>query len=318
MKNLTVSTSDQLGVHLLDERQENADARSARFAHDMLSSWPPLKQVRSHIFGNAEIEIVQRVSCVLIRKRLERGMKIRRLLLISPFGFSGTNASKLDPHPESRWTRAKILGGINAEKRGFSNPGRSVTYLYSTGRVLDEVDGSGAASFTSARCSAKRVAWKQWFYSYRENGEGFFHSFRSESPLWIAIIIEKRLTENNHVDFEKLRQELVMSVDPRTVELLARVQLRGSAVFDLDPSAVTELLRLDPRTTIPCFLKMLNIQETGRHENCTFFALLLKAAKTDPSYALREVSAAKKMHRAPSFYLDQLIQKISRLQPEAN
>ena len=295
------------------EFQEMSDENSIWLARKMIHSWEPISRALIHYLGDGELEIIRRVSCVVVRKKSEKGQLIRRMLLIPPFGFSGTNSSNLDPHPEARWAKAKLLGGMKLNRRGFSNPGRTLTIQYSLGRSSLNTDDNGGISFTPSECSAKIVAWKQWFFAYHENGVGFFHAFQSQSATWIAIVIEKQLVEGAYTDWQTVTDELAKIVDPRIVGLITRVQMQGSSVFESDPYTVAALLRIGTQIIIPCFLKMLNAPETGRHENCTFFALILKAAQADPNYALRAVLAARDMQQAPKYYLDELTVKLRRI-----
>ena len=57
---------------------------------------------------------------------------------------------------------------------------------------------------------------------------------------------------------------------------------------------------------------MLNVQETGKHESCTFFGLLLKIAKKEQILVLDEVRKAKQSKTAPYYYLEDLESKLAK------
>jgi len=93
-------------------------------------------------------------------------------------------------------------------------------------------------------------------------------------------------------------------------KILKQIELKGDKIFQ-DKKIVNDFLKIDNRILAPILINMLNFQETGKHEPCTFFALLLKIMKTDKNLISREVHHALKMRTAPYYYLNDLKRKMS-------
>jgi hypothetical protein len=52
------------------------------------------------------------------------------------------------------------------------------------------------------------------------------------------------------------------------------------------------------------------VEEKGRHEQCTIFAIILKIARKYPALALRFLEKAEVDKAAQSYYLRELIKKV--------
>ena len=55
---------------------------------------------------------------------------------------------------------------------------------------------------------------------------------------------------------------------------------------------------------------MLNVLETGKHESCTVYAIILKIGKENVK-VIDFLKEAVKSKTAPKYYLEELIQKLS-------
>ena len=63
---------------------------------------------------------------------------------------------------------------------------------------------------------------------------------------------------------------------------------------------------------VPALIEALNILETGKHEPCTVYAIILKIGRKQPQKTLAFLQEAKKAEEAPKYYLDELIKKIEK------
>ena len=71
-------------------------------------------------------------------------------------------------------------------------------------------------------------------------------------------------------------------------------------------------LAMPVRKRIPALIELLNKPEGGKHEQCTVYAVILKAAKQDPKTALALIQKAITQHAAQPYYLNELANKIKK------
>lgn len=90
----------------------------------------------------------------------------------------------------------------------------------------------------------------------------------------------------------------------------AAKEMRDS-MFEKEPDTVESIYSMDPLVSLPALITLLNIEEKGKHEQCTVYALILKIAKKRPELALRLLKKAEKDKVAPLYYLEELIKKVN-------
>jgi hypothetical protein len=95
-------------------------------------------------------------------------------------------------------------------------------------------------------------------------------------------------------------------------DILKQIETKGDKIFQ-NKQLVKELLKIDHNILVPILIRMLNFKETGKHEPCTFFAILLKIIKTNKKLVSKEVDKAIKFKTAPYYYLQDLKKKILKL-----
>lgn len=61
---------------------------------------------------------------------------------------------------------------------------------------------------------------------------------------------------------------------------------------------------------LPAVAEMIYIKDTGRHETCTAFALLLKLGQAQPEVVLPFLKSAVENDDIPEFFGTQLIEKV--------
>ena len=73
--------------------------------------------------------------------------------------------------------------------------------------------------------------------------------------------------------------------------------------------SLSKIYNFDVKTITPPLIEMLNVLETGKHEPCTVYALLLKVGRKNN--ILEYLKEAEKNKTAPKYYLEELIVKLS-------
>jgi len=90
-----------------------------------------------------------------------------------------------------------------------------------------------------------------------------------------------------------------------------QIESKGDYIFKENLFLINQVMKFDPNKLIPLLIAALNIKDSGNHEACTVFALLLKIGKKFPDKVKNYILNAKKDKSAPDYYLQKLETKIS-------
>ncbi|MCR4314027.1 MAG: hypothetical protein NUV84_02150 [Candidatus Uhrbacteria bacterium] len=261
--------------------------------------------------GNEEIEAVTRPACFIIRLKNESTSTIKRIIVFPPHGFTGDETDLLNPHPEARKARVKILGKVSPKNKGFKPLIKEILFSFSLVRNISTEKNSAYAKFAKGYSGSLLKSWKNWFYVVKESGWGNFHSLVNISGEWVMLLLEKELTDQKVANLKPYLDKLPTLKSKALEAALKKIESAGDEVFG-DKPFIAKVLKYPDKILVPVFIQMLNTQETGKHENCTFFALLLKIAKTNKELVLEEVKHAIKTQTAPVYYLQDLQMKLQK------
>ncbi len=271
-----------------------------------------LRTITLKFLGNQRTEVIQRPGCYIIRLAGEkRSGTIRRIILLPPKGFTGDEINLLNPHPEARMAKVFIEGVINPSKRGFSPLVNRVEFRYSLRRQIPTEADSPYAISNRQYCETKVKSWRNWFFVVKESGWGNFHSFINLADKWVLLKLQKTLLEQHPIRLTEYLRQLPKSKARKLKQCIFLIQSEGDAAFGRG-KLITDLLRYNPNILIPILIQMLNTQETGKHEPCTFFALLLKLSRVNKKLVLHYIADAMKEESAPAYYLTDLIKKLNK------
>ena len=259
--------------------------------------------------GGGNFEVVVRPACFFVRLKSEDAKFIKRIIVFPPHGFTGGEINLLNPHPEARKARVKILGKINPTKKGFKPLIREVKFDFSLTRNIPTEEMSAYARFSEKYCKSQLKSWKNWFYVVRENGWGNFYSLINFSNEWAIALLEKELIDQKAINIKFYLEKLPEPQGEKLRIALLKIEQVGDKIFD-NKTFVAELLKFPSKILVPLLIQMLNAQETGKHEYCTFFALLLKVAKENKKLVFEEVNRAIELKSASYYYLEDLSRKL--------
>jgi len=263
------------------------------------------------ILGSGNTEVITRPACFFIRLKSENTKLVKRIIVFPPHGFTGDEIALLSPHPEARSAKVKILGKINPTKKGFKPLIREIKFSFSLTRSVPTEKTSAYAKFSGKYSKSQLQSWKNWFYVVKENGWGNFHSLINLSNEWVVALLEKELVDQKTIDIKSYLEKLPRPEVKKLKVAVQKIERIGDKIFD-DAKFVSELLKFPSKILVPILIQMLNVQETGKHENCTFFALLLKIARKNKGQVLEEVKRAIELKSAPYYYLEDLERKLSK------
>jgi len=265
----------------------------------------------------SNLEVIPRPACFIIRPKSEDAHFVKRLIVFPPNGFTADEKSMLNPHPEARKARVKILGEINPFKKGFRPLVRKIEFTFSIKRDIPTENGSAYARFSKEFCGSLLKSWKNWFYVTKENGWGFFHNLVNLSIGWVLAVLEKHLVDQKEINIRHYLDQLSKPQQNILLGCLREIQEHGDGIFE-NKNVVSEVLKFPSSILVPILVQMLSMRENGKHEPCTIFALLLKIAKSNRNVVLKEVDRAKAYNLAPSYYLDEMAVKLRRNHPPSD
>ena len=287
------------------------------FNHAMQSNFYEIEQsslfqkTLKKFLGNRETEVITRPACIFVRLKSEDTKLVKRIIVFPPLGFTGDEIALLNPHPEARKARVKILGKINPTKKGFKPLIREIKFSFSFTHSIPTEKISAYAKFSEKYCKSQLKSWKNWFYVVKENGWGNFHSLINVSNEWVVALLEKELIDQKEINIKPYLEKLPQLEAKKLQIALQKIEQVGDKIFD-DKVFVSRVLKFPSKILVPILIQMLNAQETGKHENCTFFALLLKIARKSKKQVLEEVKRAIELKSSPYYYLDDLENKLSK------
>ncbi|MDD5163587.1 MAG: hypothetical protein PHD95_05260 [Candidatus ainarchaeum sp.] len=264
------------------------------------------KEIRERFFDKKMAVVRRKKSFILMTD--EKGQTtVERILLLPPRGTtSGANTGvkefdSINSHPEALKAWVTILGGVAPGRNGYSHIKNCVKFSYSDSVEKRKLN---TAIFSSHSPPIPVL---------RPNGFGFWHSFTNLSNEWIVLFLKKELRPIKQANFPELLS-VFSQIEQEKIKLsLQAITNYGDEVFNKESQSVDALCSYSEEKILPILINALNIEERGKHEQCTVFAIILKIAKKDPQTAMDIVLSARKEQTAPDFYLKELEKKIGKL-----
>jgi len=286
------------------------------FKFDEIYKSPIIKSTLRILFGSEALEIIERPASFLIRLRdNEPEEKIKRLVILPPRGFTANEVNWTNSHAEVRRAKAIIKGGIRPEKKGFNLISNVITFAYYTKREIRTDENQPYVRIDPKNCYYREIikSSNEEFFVVKENGEGFYHNLINRSDEWVTIILEKELRLQKKFNFaEKIK---LLKTDQQVIfnAFFEAVQTNGDAVYTKNINLVNQVVNFDTDKITPLLIEALNIVDTGKHEACAFYAMILKFGKRENRKVLCHLNEALANKDAPAYYLKELIQKLNDL-----
>jgi hypothetical protein len=274
----------------------------------------PFKTLILALFNNNENEILERPGSYIVRLKKENPEKIFRIIILPPKGFTANKKDEMSPHPEARQAKITVKGAIRSKKSGFSILKNVIDYKYYTRRDIEISDDSPYAPINNNDPFYREElkSSKDQFLVVSENGEGFYHSLINLSDEWIVLILEKDLKTQKKINIKSKIRNLENNKQKIILGFITQTKRLGDKIFKIDKKLIDQTTDLEVDETLPALIEALNIHETGKHEPCTIYAVILKIGKKNPKKTQTFLKNALKNNEAPRYYLRELIQKISK------
>ena len=277
------------------------------------------------LIGNvcgADTSLVIRENSYAVRKQIEGERDIHRVILLPPRGFTANEIDQMNSHDEAAYATIEIKGAIKDGKRGFSrlkdcllvaakNENGAVSSLNQPYLTFDIDNPDQQLSLQ------KRSAGEAPFAVVKADGSGFYHNLINLTDEWLALKLHKQLRPQRTADLTPILDKLPQS-SAKPLELLYHaISQNGDRVFQTNPAAINEVLNLPTRHSLPALGEMLHIHDSGMHEACTVFAIVLKIGKAHQDDTINYLEGAIEKQSVPTYYAEQLIGKLQKPPPSA-
>ncbi len=273
----------------------------------------PVKETIRRLFQNKETELIQRPGSYILKLLHEPEEQIFRIILLPPHGYTSNQVDETSPHPEARRAKITVKGGIKPHNSGFSILKDIIKYQYYSDRDIKIANDFPYPKTGGTDFKEKLISAKQAVFVVQENGIGFYHNLVNLSREWVLLVLEKELRLQKNPQIE-LAIHSLNAEDKRTLLTLYKKILRyGDLLFDNDKQLINKVCNFDVTKSIPPLIEMLNVHETGKHEACTVFGIILKIGKKNPEKVLKYLKEAAVQKSAPIYLLKKLQKKLGSL-----
>lgn len=270
-----------------------------------------VKGIIRKLFGNKEIEIIERPASFIIKLKNEPEEIIFRIILLPPYGFTANKMDETNPHPEVRKAKIEIKGGVRPNKSGFNILKNCIKYQYYTMRNIKITADEPYPKIGGQNYKEELKSAKQKFFAVKEKGMGFYHSLVNLSDEWMLLIIDKELRLQKSPELQSKIKSLDKNQQKMIILLYKNIFLLGDKIFEKEAKLIEEICNFDADKIILPLIEMLNVLETGKHEPCTVYAIILKIGKKNKKI-IDYLKEAVKNKTAPKYYLEELIKKLSK------
>ena len=260
-------------------------------------------------------ELIERPAAFFIRRRKEDTTAVKRVIVLPPKGFTANTMNQTNSHDEALRATIQIKGAVREGKQGFSivkncllvaafNAKSGVSDLNVPYLTFDI--GKTPNLFT-----AFHSAGTPPFAVVKENGFGFYHNLINVSDDWLVVELNKRLRTQKGVELESVFKNTTHTDTEILKRLYEGIVAYGDEVFSKLPEIVEQVAQLAPETSLPALGEMLYAYDTGRHEACSAFAMILKVGKLHPKVTLEYIKEAAESGAIPKYYAQQLTDKLN-------
>lgn len=275
--------------------------------------YPIVKNTIKNLFNDQELEIITRQASFIIKLKNEKNEKLIRLIILPPKGYTSNKIDETSPHPETRKATILIKGGIKLNNKNFSILKDIIKFSYYTKRDIEVVGNYPYAPINKKNKNYKEEikSSRENFYVVEENGKGFYHNLINLSNEWVLLILEKELGFQKTINIENKINNLPKNKQDLIRKFIEVIKEKGDKIFDENIEIINNLIKFNYDEILPILIELLNIPETGKHEQCTIYAIILKIGKKDNQRTLTYLKQALGKKEAPPYYLNELIKKLS-------
>ena len=263
-------------------------------------------------------ELITRPASYIVRSKIEGDRDIQRIIVLPPRGYTADKINQTNSHDEAEFATVQIKGAVREDKSGFSKlhnclfmasiPENGKTSELNKPYLLYEVDGDDSHGSQKTLHSSGAAP----FAVVKKDGYGFYHNLVNLTDDWLVLQLYKRLRPQKGVNLEPFFKNM----SPTEVLLLSNLYRAvveyGDEIFYKTPDLLERVYGLSLSSSLPALCEMLYIRDTGKHEACSIFAVILKIGRSYPMEVREFLKSCLELKAAPAYYVQQLIIKIDR------
>ena len=264
-----------------------------------------------------EHELITRPASYLVRGTVESERNIYRVILLPPQGYTADKIDQMNSHDEAECATIEIKGAVREGKNSYSMikncllvasiPKSANTNDLNKPYMKYDVDQKDNG-LTLQKFSAGQAP----FSVVSADGFGFYHNLVNLSDDWLVLRLYKRLRPSKQVDLNSRFQGLLKGQIEIFQKFYNAVIKDGDEVFAVEPNLINIICHMPISQSLPSLSEMLYVHDSGRHEACSIFAVMLKIGKMHPEAVIRFLEKAIIDQSIPEYYASQLLKKIER------
>ena len=270
-------------------------------------SAPVVRTTVNNVLGGEPYDVAERPGAYVLSLQKEPSDRCKRIIVLKPRGFTSNSPDELSSHPEAMEATVEIKGAARTANRGYFPIKNCVEFVFCD---KDGAETKPYYPYASADGAFRELKTSRTrFKVVKRNYYGFYHNLVNLSDEWLVLILSKKLNLSKQVDCS-----LIDGTEKEQRDALYAfadgVKKKGDEIFKSDPDIIRRIYSMDPHASIPALITLLNVEERGRHEQCTVFAIILKIARKHPALALRLLKKAVGDETAQPYYLHELVKKV--------
>ena len=239
-------------------------------------SAPVVHATVNNILGSEPYDVVERPGAYILSLEEEPSDHCKRIIILKPKGFTSNSLDELSSHPEAGEATIEIKGAARPANKGYFPIKNCVEFVYHDKGGMEIQPYYPYASSTDAL--RERKTSRTRFKVVKRNYYGFYHNLVNLTDEWLVLVLNKKLNLTKQVDYS-----LIDGVGKRQKATLysfaEAVKRKGDRIFKSERAVVESVYSLNPHASLPALITLLNMEEKGKHEQCTVFAVILRVAK---------------------------------------
>ncbi|OEK01153.1 hypothetical protein BFP97_06355 [Roseivirga sp. 4D4] len=264
------------------------------------------------------IEIIKRPASFIVKNKDEGARTIERLIVLPPKGYTADTPTQTNSHDEAERATIEIKGGVRPDKNGFSTLKHCLLVAsFNKESGFSDLDKpymtySADLKSTPGLFTEFHSAGESPFTVVKPNGYGFYHNLVNVTDDWLVLKLNKRLRLQKGVELDPFLENLTDKQAKAVSTLHDNILADGDALFKKYPDLVDEVASMPPQTILPALGEMLFVYDSGKHEACSVFALILKIGKLHMDKTKEFLTDALEKNAIPAYYGEQLIGKLMK------
>lgn len=273
-----------------------------------------VKTLAQEVCGDERM-IVERTAMFMVKAPEEDERNINRLLIFPPKGYASNQPNLTNCFQGVERATIEIKGAVRDGKRSFSKVDNCllVPSYHEISRISDldkpylnfDIDNPDPNLTLETHSSHK-----PGFHIVRPDGTGFYHTLINLKDDWLVLQLKKILRPQKAPNMQKhyriMQDQHIMVLN----SFYDGIIQYGDKLFSENPDLIQTVAKMPHQISLPALGEMLYIRDTGKHETCTAFAMILKISKTRATHVLDYLQSAD----IPPFFAEQLIKKIKKKQ----